>query len=71
MADSYVKTGNFADMFKGANTAMATGIAGISPLFQHHLFSDYTAGFRLYTETYRFFRFSIYPFNCNLASFVP
>jgi flagellar biosynthesis protein FlhA len=29
MADSYVKTGNFADMFKGANTAMATGIAGI------------------------------------------
>jgi len=29
MADSYVKTGNFVDLFKGANTAMATGIAGI------------------------------------------
>lgn len=29
MADSYVKTGNFADMFKGGNTAMAIGVAGI------------------------------------------
>lgn len=29
MANSYVKTGNFVDLFKGANTAMATGIAGI------------------------------------------
>ncbi|HUV49838.1 MAG TPA: flagellar biosynthesis protein FlhA [Anaerolineae bacterium] len=29
MADSYVKTDNFADMFKGGTTAMAIGIAGI------------------------------------------
>jgi len=29
MADSYVKTGSFADLFKGSNTAMAAGIAGI------------------------------------------
>ncbi|MCD6154024.1 MAG: flagellar biosynthesis protein FlhA [Syntrophobacterales bacterium] len=29
MANSYVKTGSFADLFKGSNTAMAAGIAGI------------------------------------------
>ena len=29
MADPYVKTGNFFDLFKGSNTAMAIGIAGI------------------------------------------
>jgi len=29
MVDSYVKTGSFVDLFKGSNTAMAAGIAGI------------------------------------------
>ena len=29
MADASVKTGNFTDLFKGSNTAMAIGIAGI------------------------------------------
>jgi len=29
MANSYVKTGSFVDSFKGSNTAMAAGIAGI------------------------------------------
>jgi len=29
MANSYVKTGSFADLFKGSNTVMAAGVAGI------------------------------------------
>lgn len=29
MADSYVKTGNFLDLFKSSNTVLAVGIAGI------------------------------------------
>ena len=29
MVDSYVKTGNFVNLFKGSNTVLAAGITGI------------------------------------------